>query len=82
MHDPALREGGGRAWTPRGLRLDLAALNLDLNDRDSINSVLDAVIRLQAARAIDHDRARSILRACELAIRNLRSVPRAKASGG
>lgn len=43
---------------------------LSLTDRASIQAVLDALIRLQFAGRISHERAHIILRACAIAVRN------------
>ena len=55
--------------------IDLLTTVIALNDRTSIQAVLDEVIRLSLAGRIDFKRARIVLQACAIAVRNFDPAP-------
>jgi len=89
-HDPAYREQQARnrrdgvssstqARQQRAhLRKNTALYNLDrwaLVDRPSIQAILDAVIRLELAGRLPNNRARNLIRAISIAVRNFDTPP-------
>jgi hypothetical protein len=90
-HDPVYRQrqeqnrraGVRNAATARAhrarLRVDTALYSIDewaLADRASIQALLDAVIRLELAGRLPNARARNLIRALGLAIRNFDTPPK------
>lgn len=76
--DPAAAAAHARSKRARHRKepaINLLSTVIALNDRTSIQATLDEVIRLSLARRIDLKRARVVLQACAIAVRNFDPAP-------
>jgi hypothetical protein len=81
LHPEAAAESAANARAARTARLnakpsvELLEAVVALNDRTSIQAILDQVIRLSLAGRLEPKRARVILQACAIAVRNFDPAP-------